>query len=122
MLSLANIEDVYDEVFPILLSICKDEEDAHSVIKVLLEGDARLLVSPTCFIVVTTEEDALLIWVAHSTAQDGIKRYLPELEHLALHSGHKSVRFRTERNGFEKMLKDGWKKVITWEKELVDGA
>ncbi len=123
MFELRSINDVFERIQHPLLEICEGElEDFSAIVRACQNDEAKILVAPDIFVIVHEDPDAFLIWVAHSSGVGGVVSYLPELERLAKACGYKRIRFRTRRKGFEKVLDEGWKKMIEWEKELVDGT
>ena len=123
MFEIEEIDSVMGEVYNDLYDICEgDEEDIQAVINSCRTQEARLLVAKDVFVIVSAETDTFVIWIAHSSGTMGVQYFLPELERLAKSCGYSKIRFSTRRKGFEKLLKDGWKAKIEWEKELVDGT
>lgn len=60
------------------------------------------------FVVLTEGQEATggsywYIWIAYSVHNDGIKKFLPQLEDMAISAGHAKIKFGTTRLGWYKI-------------------
>lgn len=84
-------------------------------------GQANLLINEDGFVIVTPEENTMLMWVGRSFKPDHdiFKDYEGQLCDIARSAGFKAIRFKTYRKGFERTLSKEWQmKHTVWEKPL----